>query len=410
MDAEILAVGSEMLTPQKIDTNSLYLTDQLNALGVEVAQKCVVGDDRERLTSVVRTALASAGLTIVTGGLGPTEDDVTRDAVAAALNRSLKFDASVCDAIEARFRRMNRRMADINRRQAYVIDGAEVLPNERGTAPGQWIEAGASIVVLLPGPPNELQPMWELQCVERLRKKLPPMVLCTRCYRVAGMGESDVDQLIAPVYTRYSNPCCTILAAAGDIQVYLRARCTSHQEAESLLDEVGSQLEPLLGRRLYTRTGEPLEVHVGDLLRARGQTLSVAESCTGGMLAERITQTPGSSEYFAGGFLTYTDEAKKILLGVDGALIEQHTAVSDPVARAMAWGARERLGTDWAVSVTGVAGPDGGTEANPVGTVFIGIAGAAAVDAKRYQFVGDRARIRAMATQTALDRLRLRLA
>jgi nicotinamide-nucleotide amidase len=409
MDAEIVAVGSEMLTPQKLDTNSLYLTDQLNSLGVEVVQKCVVGDDRDRLTEVIRGAAARVGLVIVTGGLGPTEDDVTRDATAAALDRRLQYDQGASDAIEARFRRINRPMAEINRRQAYVIEGAQVLSNDCGTAPGQWVETGSSIVVLLPGPPNELRSMWERECVSRLVGKLPPMVLRTRCYRVAGMGESDVDQLIAPVYTRYTNPCCTILAAVGDIQVYLRARCSTVEQAEALLEEVGSKLEPLLGRRLYTSTGEPLEARVGALLRGRGQTLSVAESCTGGMLAERITQVPGASFYFAGGFLTYTDESKINLLGVDRELIERHTAVSDPVARAMAWGARERLGTDWAVSVTGVAGPDGGTEATPVGTVFIGVAGAAAVDARRYQFGGDRARVRAMAAQTALDRLRLRL-
>jgi nicotinamide-nucleotide amidase len=409
MDAEIVAVGSEMLTPQKIDTNSLFLTDQLNSLGVEVVQKCIVGDDRERLGNVIRAAVARSNIVIVTGGLGPTEDDVTRDAVAAALGRGMQFRQDICDTIAERFRRFNRKMADINKRQAFVIDGAEVLPNDRGSAPGQWVDIGDSIVMLLPGPPKELMAMWELQCLPRLQSKLPPQVIRTRFYRVAGMTESDVDQAIAPIYMKYTNPACTILAAPSDIHVHLRARCNTGEQADALLEEVGSQIESMLGVRLYTCTGEPIEACVGAMLVERAQTMSVAESCTGGLLAERLTEIPGSSRYFRGGFVTYSNEAKVRLLGVDAAMLEKEGAVSDPVARAMAAAARERMSVDYALSVTGVAGPDGGTEQTPVGTVFIGLATPSGVHARRIRFPGDRNRIRALAAQTALDLLRLHL-
>ena len=220
MNAEIVAVGSEMLTEDKVDTNSLYLTGQLNTLGVEVVQKTIVGDDRTRLTAVISDALKRSEIVILSGGLGPTEDDVTRDAVAAALGVGQSFRQDVCDQISARFARMNRTMAEINKRQASVIDGAEVLPNENGTAPGQWISVQGKILMLLPGPPKELKALFEQQCLSRLRTILPQQVIRTMHMRVAGMGESDVDQLIAPVYTKYANPVTTILAGAGDIQIH----------------------------------------------------------------------------------------------------------------------------------------------------------------------------------------------
>jgi nicotinamide-nucleotide amidase len=409
MDAEIVAVGSEMLTPQKIDTNSLYLTDQLNALGVEVVQKCVVGDDRQRLADVVRAAMERSRIVVVTGGLGPTEDDVTRDAVASALGRGLHFDQGICDRIAERFRKFNRKMAEINKRQAYVIDGAEVLPNARGTAPGQWLNTDHAVIALLPGPPSELKGLWEAEVMPRLQAKLPPQVLRTRFYRVAGMTESDVDLTVAPIYTRYTNPACTILAAAGDIQLHLRARCETAEDAERLLAEVGSQIETALGERLYTCSGEPLEACIGAMLAARLQTVCVAESCTGGMLAERITNTPGSSRYFAGGFITYWDDVKSTLLGIDREVIRREGAVSDAVARAMASSARERFSTDYALSVTGVAGPEGGTEALPVGSVYVGLATREGVHVRSLRLPGDRGRIRTLATNAALDMLRLHL-
>jgi nicotinamide-nucleotide amidase len=404
MEATIIAVGSEMLTPAKTDTNSLYLTDQLNALGIEVVEKYVVGDDRLRLTNEIVFALGHSQFVFITGGLGPTEDDVTRDAVAAALGRSQSTSEEVCRIIEERFRRLNRRMSEVNRRQASIIDGADILPNDRGTAPGQWVTSGYRVVVLLPGPPREMRVMFEQQCLPRLAAMVPPMVIRTRFYRVAGMPESDLDQLISPVYMRYTNPVTTILAAQSDIQIHLRARCATTEEAESLLAEVGAQIEPLLGDRLYTCTGEPLEACVGAMLAQRRETLFVAESCTGGLLAERITRVPGSSVYFAGGAVAYTMAMKGTLLGVP----EGAHPVSEDTARIMAEAAVKRYGATWAISITGEAGPESSTDA-PVGTVFIGIAGPKDTVVKRSMFLGDRDRIRTFATQTALDLLRHQL-
>lgn len=409
-NAEIIAVGSELLTPQHSDTNSLYLTSELNALGVEVVRKTIVGDDRDRLTETVRGALARCRVLIVTGGLGPTEDDVTRDAVAAALGRQIAFSATVCAEIEQMFRRIKRNMAEINKRQAFVIEGAEVLPNDRGTAPGLWIAQNGVVTVLLPGPPRELKAMFTKQCLPRLEAILPKQVIRTCYLRVAGMGESDLDQLIAPIYTKYQNPVVTILAGIGDIQVHIRSRCASVADAEALLQEVSAPIEDLLGDRIYSRNGDTLEAVAGQLLRQAKATVSVAESCTGGALAERLTQMPGSSDYFVGGFLTYSDRMKVDLLGVDPALIELHTAVSEPVAAAMAMGARERTGSSYALSVTGVAGPGGGTEAIPVGTVFIGLAGVSSdCTVRKIQYGGERSRIRALTAQSALDVLRRKL-
>jgi len=412
-DAEIIAVGSEMLTSQRVDTNSLFITDHLNALGVEVRRKVIVGDDRALLTDAVRHALEHAGIVILTGGLGPTEDDLTRESVAEALGRTLVFRQDLCDAIEERFRRRQRKMAEINKRQAYLIDGAEVLPNPSGTAVGQWIalneeQEDGRVVMLLPGPPGEMKPMFTDQCVPRLAQRLPAQVIRARFYRVTGMTESDLDQLIAPVYKKYTNPATTILASPGDIQVHLRARCSTAEEAERLLAEVGDPIEELLGERIFSKNGDSLEALVGALLRERGATVAVAESCTGGMVAERLTSIAGSSDYFIGGFLVYSNKMKQDALGVDAALIAEHTAVSGEVARAMAEAARVRTGATYAVSTTGEAGPESASGV-PVGTVYLGLASPERTQAVRVTFPGDRLRVRLFATQGALDYLRRRL-
>ncbi len=408
-EAEIIAVGSELLTSQRVDTNSLFITDQLNALGVEVRRKMVVGDDRELLTASIREALARVEIVILTGGLGPTEDDLTRDAVAAATNRKLIFREDLRDAIADRFRRMNRKMAEINLRQAYAIEGAEALDNPNGTAAGQYLEQENRVLMLLPGPPHEMKPMFTNHCVPRLTRRLPAQVIRTRFYRVAGMGESDLDQLIAPVYTKYTNPVTTILAAPSDIQIHLRARCATVEEAEALLAEVGPPIEALLGDRIYSRNGDSLEATVGAMLAARNATLSVAESCTGGLLGQRITSIAGSSKYFVGGFLLYNDFTKELLLGVDRHLIDAHTAVSEQVACAMAEGARQRTGSTYGISITGEAGPESASGA-PVGTVIIAVAAPdRATESRRLQLPGDRARVRTFAAQSALDFLRRKL-
>jgi nicotinamide-nucleotide amidase len=404
-DAEIIAIGSELLTPQRLDTNSLYLTEQLNALGVEVVRKTIVGDERERLMDTILGAIARSQIIVLTGGLGPTEDDLTRDAVASALGRAMVFRQDICDQIEERFRRFQRKMVEINRRQAYIVDGAEVLPNDRGTAPGQWIEQDSTVLMLLPGPPNELKAMFEKQCLPRLEKFLPHQVIRTFTLHVVGMPESDLDQLIAPVYLRYPNLATTILAVSGEIHIHLRARSPDVAQAQALIAEVAGQIEPLIGDRIYSRNGDSLEKVVGDLLRARHAHLSVAESATAGLLGGRITAVPNSSDYFLGGFLVYTDQMKTALLGVPSAMITEHTAVSEPVAKAMAEGAKERTGSDYAVSITGYAGPDG----ERVGLFFIGLATPNGTEARRIQLPGDRERVRAFSTNTALDLLRRKL-
>ena len=408
MNAEIIAVGSEMLTPERVDTNSLYLTAELNKIGVEVAAKSVIGDDRERLAEAVRRAVARVPILILSGGLGPTEDDLTREAVALALDRKLLFSEEIAAALERRFAQARRKMAEINRRQALVIEGAAVLPNDRGTAPGQWVEESGAVVMLLPGPPHELNAMFERQCLPRLARIVPRLAIRTLFLRVAGMSESDLDQLIAPVYKKYENPATSILAANGDIQIHLRARCATPAEADALLAEVGAPIEALLGDRIYSRNGDPLEAILGGLLRQNHATVSVAESCTGGMLGERFTSVPGSSDYFLGGFITYTNAMKIEMLGVLPEMLEQFGAVSKETAEAMALGARRRTGSTYALSITGEAGPDPGGKA-PVGTVYVGLADAAGALAVDRQFLGDRQRIRTFTTQMALDLLRRRI-
>ncbi len=413
MNAEIIAVGSEMLTPDRVDTNSLYLTEQLNTIGVEVRRKLVVGDDRELLAASIRQSLANVEIVILSGGLGPTEDDVTREATADALGRKLEFSQELLDALVARFERLKRRMADNNRRQVFLVEGAEGLPNPRGTAAGQWITCGEGearrIVMLLPGPPHELKALFSSECLPRLAKILPPQVIRTRFFRVACMGESDLDQLISPVYKPYANPATTILAGPGDIQIHLRARAQTEEEAEARLNLVAPRIEELLGDRLYSRDGSPLEATVGQMLRARGATLSVAESLTAGLLGERIANVPGSSDYFAGGFLVYNDRMKTDLLGVDPEILKAHTSVSQEAAKAMAAGAKARTGSTYAISITGEAGPESSTGA-PVGTVIVGFAGPEGEPtAERYLLFGDRNAIRARAAQWALDDLRRRI-
>jgi nicotinamide-nucleotide amidase len=409
MDAEIIAVGSEMLTPQRVDTNSLYLTGELNDLGVEVKTKCVIGDDLERLADAVRRALSRSEIVILSGGLGPTEDDMTREAVALALDRKLVFHPEIAEALAQRFAQYKRTMVEINKRQAFVIEGAQVLPNDRGTAPGQWIDESGAVAMLLPGPPHELKAMFERQCLPRLARLVPRQIIRTLQLRVTGMGESDLDQLIAPVYRKYANPATTILAANGDLQIHLRARCATPGEAEVLLAEVGGPIELLLGDRIYSRNGDPLDVVVGDMLRKLHATVSVAESCTGGMLGERLTASAGSSDYFLGGFITYSNALKMELLGVGPETLEAFGAVSAETAEAMAIGARRRTNSTYALAITGIAGPGGAVENKPVGTVYVAIADAAGTHVAHRQFLGDRTRVRTFTVQMALDLLRRRM-
>ena len=406
-NAEIIAIGSELLTPQRVDTNSLIVTEQLNALGVEVLSKLIVGDDRDRLTDAIRASLARANIVILIGGLGPTEDDVTRDAAAAALGRKLYLSTDQEAVLIKRFKQINRPMAQNNLRQAYLIEGAEAMPNGHGTAPGQFVSTDRGALALLPGPPRELRPMVEEQLVPRLKPVLPPQVIRVRSFRITGIGESDLDTLIAPVYTKYSNPATTVLSSPGDLFVHLRARCDNADEAEALLREVGDPIAELLGDRVYSdRNEDTLDLVVGRMLRRQNATLSVAESCTGGLISARLTDAPGASDFFIAGYVTYTEKQKQEILGVPAAMLREYSAVSEKVAGAMAEGARKRSGSTYALSSTGYAGPSGGTDADPAGTVYLGIAGPKGTRVVRVRYGGDRYRTRMLSVQAALDLLR----
>ncbi|MCZ2156883.1 MAG: competence/damage-inducible protein A [Bryobacterales bacterium] len=407
--AQIIAIGSELLTPSRIDTDSLFLTTELNNLGIAVTGKMVAADNLHSIAEALEQCLVRCDLVMISGGLGPTEDDLTRQGVAMALGRGLSFHEEILDEIRERFRKFGRPMAERNRRQAYVIDGARILPNPNGTAPGQAVEIDGKLVFLLPGPPRELMPMVRDHCLPMVRQHYPLRLLRTFTFRIAGLGESDVDERVAPIYTRYVNPQTTILAAAGDITLQFRATAETEEEAEQLLAAVIGPVREELGERIYSENGDSLEETVVKLLGGRAATLAVAESCTGGSLAARITDVPGASNVFLGGFLVYTDGEKEKLVGVDPARIAAYTSVSAEVAVDLAANTRDRTGAAYALSVTGYAGPGGGTEENPVGTVYIALASASGVSAKRHHFHGDRERVRRLATQYALDMLRIEL-
>ena len=409
LTAEIIAVGSELLTPFRTDTNSLWLTDRLNSVGVEVRLKTIVGDDDARLEETIRDAMKRSGVVIITGGLGPTEDDITRKIAARALSRRLLLDEDVLEEIKAKFLHWGRKMPDINARQAMVIEGAEVLPNPNGTAPGMFVEHDSRVVVLLPGPPREMQPMFESHVLKKLSERAGVVRVARRVLRVAGMGESAVDERIAPVYTQYKNPQTTILFNSTEIEIHLTAQGKSEQEAELLLDGLSGQIEDRLGHAVFAFRGETMEEVVGLRLAVGGFTLAVAESCTGGLVAHRLTEVPGSSAYFTEGVVTYSNESKTRLLGVPAKVIEEYGAVSGEVAEEMAEGVKVRAETDFGLAVTGIAGPGGGTTEKPVGLVYIALADDAHTEHRRIMLPGDRHLIRWRASQAALDLLRRRL-
>lgn len=412
MHAEIIAIGSELLDPYHQDTNSLYLTERLNLLGVPVAFKTVVGDNPQHLTDVARTAINRSDIIIFMGGLGPTEDDLTRPCVAAALGRELYRDPALIAELYAWFAGRRRRMAPNNEQQADVIEGATILKNAMGTAPGQYLDVEVDgkqkYIMLLPGPPHEIKPMFDEQCFPRLKEKLPPAFIATRRLRVAMMGESDCDSRIAPIYKAAEGVETTILAGAGDINLHLRARADNIEAAEQRVEELAGKLEDELGDFVYSR-GESLEEIVGYYLQLRNATLSVAESCTGGMLGRRITSVNGSSRYFLGGAIVYSNEFKTLFANVPPMMIVQHGAVSEEVARALAEGIRDETRASFGLAITGIAGPTGGTEDKPVGLVYVAISDSKGTEVVNRQFPGDRDRIRLFATQQALDLLRRRL-
>jgi len=411
--AEIIAIGSEMLTPFRQDTNSLYLTEKLNSLGVEVGFKTIVGDSLKDIVRVTTAALSRADILLISGGLGPTEDDLTREAVAETLGLTLRRDPEIVSAIERRFTEHGWKMSANNLKQGDVISGAAVLMNANGTAPGQWISGKSDgkekLIILLPGPPHEMKALFESAVLERLRAKVPTQVIATRVLKITGMGESACDARVAPIYKRFADVDTTVLAGPGEIQLHLKTHAPAVAIAEARLDELVEKLEAELGDNVFSDNGDSLEQIVSYFLQMRSATLAVAESCTGGLVAERLTSVSGSSRYFVGGVVAYSNDLKMQFADVPQDLLDVYGAVSEQVARALAEGVRKRCGTSLGLGVTGVAGPTGGTAEKPVGLVFHALASESGTEIVKRNFPGDRARIRWFASQQALDMVRRKL-
>lgn len=407
--AEIIAIGTELLTPDRSDTNSLWLTEKLNDIGVEVKLKTIVGDDEDRLEEAIRDALKRSDIVITTGGLGPTEDDITRQVSARAIGRELNYHKDIEEHLRERFRAWGREMPEINKRQAYAIEGSEILPNPNGSAPGMLVKLEGKILAVFPGPPREMQPMFLEHLLPRLRDIAGDVFVKRRVLKVTGMGESAVDEIAAPIYRAYENVQTSILFNKSEVEIHLAARSESEDRAISTLNEITTKLAAAFGISLFTTAGESMEQVVARLLSERGETVSTAESCTGGLIARRLTELPGSSKFFMEGAVTYSNEAKIRRLGVPREVLEEFGAVSSETAEEMARGMRDRAGTDHAISVTGIAGPDGGSEEKPVGTVWFGLADSDGVKTTRVFLPGDRHLIRWRASQAALDLLRRRL-
>ena len=408
--AVVIAVGSELLTPHKTDTNSLFITERLNAVGISVVQKLVVGDEPAGLAGSLRYGMGTGHVVIVTGGLGPTADDVTRDVVAELLGAPLQESPAIVEAIRARFAARGLEMPEINRRQAAVPRGAEILANPRGTAPGLWLVAGEVRLALLPGPPRELRPMFDRLVKDRLAPAADGRRVERRMIRTTGRTESHIDELARPIYeplARREPPVeTTILASLGQIDLHLATVDSDPEAGGRALDAAVTELAGVLGDCVVSTDGRSLPEVVGELLQRRGARVAVAESCTGGLIASRLTDVPGSSAYVHAGWVLYSNEAK-VMLGVAPGLIESHGAVSEGVAEAMAVAAREAAGVEFGVAVTGIAGPGGATPSKPVGTVCLALAGGPEPPrVRRVQLPGDRERVKFQASQAALDLLR----
>jgi len=407
MKAEIIAVGSELLTPDRLDTNSLFLTEELNTIGIEVVRKTVVGDNRDLLAEAFRGALNRVPLIISSGGLGPTEDDLTRETVADLLGRKLRRNDEILRYIEGRFRSLGREMPEVNVRQAMVPEGAEILENPRGTAPGLWLEDSGRTVVLLPGPPREMKPLFREQVLPRLGRRVSGVRLYSRELRVTGLGESHVEQRILPIYKRFPEVQTTILAAPGETQIHLRFWTEDAAHAKKTLDEIVQGFEIALADRIFSQDGRALEEVVAEQLTLNNATIAAAESCTGGLLAQRLTSIAGSSSYFLGGVVCYSNELKSAWADVPAEMIAAKGAVSPEVAVALAEGIRRRVGSTLGVGITGIAGPGGGSDEKPVGTVYVAISHAGGIKERGARFPGDRESIRWQASQAALDLVRV---
>ena len=370
MKAEIISIGSEILLGKIVDTNASYLAGQLPLLGIELCRVTQVGDNQAEIVEALRQAWSRSDLILTTGGLGPTEDDLTREAIAEFLGEEPKVDPDLAEWVRSVFRRLGREMPERNLKQATLIPSAQPIPNPRGTAPGWWVERESKLILALPGPPNEMQRMWEREIRPKLRERLGGEVIISRTLKTFGLSESRVAELISPLLPSV-NPTIGVYAKPSGIQISLTAKASSQEEAEGLITPLEAQIRSLLGENIWGENDETLEKTVGILLREKGLTLATMESCTGGLIANLLTDVPGSSDYFKGGVVAYSNELK-IAFGVEAKLIAHYGAVSYEVAEAMAEAVRSRLGTDVGIGITGVAGPSE-LEGKPVGTVYTAV-------------------------------------
>lgn len=405
MNASIIAAGSEMLGTVRVDTNSLAITAALEQYGVPLLRKSVIGDSLDDFAAEISYSLQRCDLLVITGGLGPTEDDLTREALASALGLELELDESIVATIQARFAARGWTMPEVNRRQANVFVGQSTLKNERGTAPGFHIERDGQHVWVFPGVPHELEWMIATYLRPWLAAQAQGRARYRRVMKIAGMTESAVEETLKPYYEAHRDEPFTILASGGQIEVHLHAD-GSEAEARAQLASREHEIAPLFGDKLFGYDDDTLEIVIGRLLTDRGETVAVAESCTGGLVGSRITDVAGSSRYFMGGALCYTAWAKSDLAGVGASLIAAHGEVSEEVARALAEGIRARFGTTYGVGVTGIAGPGGGSPEKPVGTVHVAVAGPAGTKHRKYLWQGPRTVVKWFTSQSALDLLR----
>lgn len=406
MVVELVCVGTEILLGNIVNTNAAYLAEQCAGLGLSCYYQSVVGDNAERLKGTLATALGRADIVILSGGLGPTTDDLTKETAAAVMEMPLVMDEHSLERIEEFFRTRHLEMTDNNKKQALVPQGAIVLDNANGTAPGLILEKGGKRIILLPGPPNELCPMFE-NSVRPYLEKLEPGIIYSKTVKICGMGESKVATLVQDLIDSQTNPTVAPYAKMGEVHLRVTARAQDEKEAKQLVKPMVKELKNRFGADIYTtEENVTLERAVVDLLLANELTVSTIESCTGGMLAARLINIPGVSEVFKSGYITYSNKAKRKVVGVKKSSLHKYGAVSEQVAREMATGSAMVTKADVTVSVTGIAGPDGGSTEKPVGLVYIGCCVKGKTTVKEYHFTGSRAKIRESSVSAALTLMR----
>ena len=409
MTAEIICVGTELLLGNIVNTNAAFLSEKLAYLGINCYFQTVVGDNRDRLLSVINTALSRADILIFSGGLGPTEDDLTKETVAEALGKKLIRDKRAEQEIADYFALRGRIPTDNNWKQADVIEGCEILYNKNGTAPGIFVSEGEKTVILLPGPPLELKSMFTDSVMPKLQQKCG-QVFYSETVKIVGPGESSVETQILDMLDTQDNPTIAPYAKTGEVHLRVTARAKDEKEAREKTAPVVEELYRRFGNAVYTTDAdETLEMALTKLLIKKKYTMTTAESCTGGMIAARMVNAPGVSAVLKSGFITYANEAKEELLGVSHDTLEKFGAVSRETAEEMAEGAVKAAHTDAAIAVTGIAGPDGGTKEKPVGLVYIGVNVRGNVEVREYHFSGSRQKIRESVTAAALTFLREKL-